>query len=59
MGILVSFSTTSGSLSAPSGTTDAEGYVYTTLTATADATVTATSGGAASALSGTVLVSVE
>jgi hypothetical protein len=58
-GILVSFSTTNGSLSVPSGTTDGDGYVYTTLTATADATVTATSGGAASALSGTVLVTVE
>ena len=58
-GILVTFSTTSGSLSVPSGTTDADGYAVTRLTTTADATVTATSGGAASALSGTVVVTVE
>jgi hypothetical protein len=58
-GILVTFSTTSGSLTVTSGTTDADGYALTRLTTVADATVTATSGGAASALSGNVAVNVE
>jgi hypothetical protein len=58
-GILVSFSTTSGSLSTTSGTTDGDGYVSTTLNTTANATVTASSGGAATALNGTVAVTVN
>jgi hypothetical protein len=58
-GILVSFSTTRGSLSVASATTDADGYAFTTLTTAVEATVTATSGGAATALSGTVVVRIN
>jgi hypothetical protein len=57
-GVLVSFSTTEGTLSATAATTNDDGYASAILKTTAEATVTATSGGAGD-LRGTVVVSVR
>ena len=58
-GILVSFSTSRGSLSDTSSISDAQGYAETTLTTDAETTVTATSGGAATALTGNVVITIR
>jgi len=58
-GIPVSFTTTQGSLSPPLVVTDADGFSRTTLTTASEAIVSATSGGSATALVGTVQVTVR
>jgi hypothetical protein len=58
-GLPVSFTTTRGSFSSTTIYTDSDGFAVTFLTTAAEATVTATAGGSASALNGTVLVTVR
>jgi hypothetical protein len=58
-GVVVSFSTTQGTLSQTSGVTNSAGSTETTLTTRGEAIVTATSGGSATALSGTVTVTLR
>jgi len=57
-GVLVSFTTTRGTLNPTSDITNDLGISTTDLSTTETATVTATSGGSATALSGTVIVTV-
>jgi len=57
-GLVVSFSTTRGTLSATSAVTDDRGAASTTLTTTQEATVTATTGGASAELTDTVVVTI-
>ena len=60
LGVPVSFSTTAGTLSAPTAITDAQGVATTVLTTTAAATVTANAGGGASgALTGNVAITLR
>jgi adhesin/invasin len=56
--VLVSFSTSRGSLNPTSDLTSSQGRASTILSTTESATVTATSGGSATALSGTIVVTV-
>jgi hypothetical protein len=56
--VLVSFSTSKGTVSPTSDSTNEQGVANTTLSTTETATVTATSGGSATALNGTVVVTV-
>jgi adhesin/invasin len=57
--VLVSFSTSKGSVSPTSDLTSSQGLASTILSTTESATVTATSGGSATALNGTVVVTVS
>jgi hypothetical protein len=59
LGVPVSFSTTKGSLSATTVLTNEQGFALTTLYTTAEATVTASTGGSATSLNGTVLVTLS
>lgn len=59
LGVPVSFSTTKGTLAATTVVSNDQGLALTTLTTTVDATVTASTGGSATALNGTVLVTVK
>jgi hypothetical protein len=58
-GVPVSFSATKGSLSNPTALSTDLGVATTQLTTTAESTVTASAGGSATALSGTVLVTLR
>lgn len=58
-GIPISFSTTRGSLSPTTAVTDDQGYSRTTLTTSAEAIVTGSSGGSATALIGSVQVTIR
>lgn len=58
-GIPVSFTTTKGSLAPPNIVTDSAGFARTTLSTAAEATVTATSGGSATALTGSVQITIR
>lgn len=58
-GVPVSFSTTRGTLSQPSGITNANGVATTVLTTTQEATVTASMGGASWDLAGTITVTLR
>ena len=59
LGVPVSFSTTAGTLSAPTAITDAQGVATTVLTTTAAATVTANAGGGTGALTGNVAITLR
>jgi len=58
-GLPISFSTTRGSLLATTVFTNEQGFATTQLTTSAEATVTASGGGSATALNGTVVVTVK
>ncbi len=59
LGVPVSFSTTKGSLSATTVLTNQQGFATTSLYTIAEATVTASTGGSATALNGTVVVTLS
>jgi len=59
LGLPVSFSTTKGTLSTTTVYTNDQGFAVTSLTTTAEATVTASTGGAATALNGTVTITIR
>lgn len=59
LGVPVTFSTTSGSLSATAALSGESGLATTTLSTTAAATVTASAGGASGTLSGTVAITLK
>ena len=58
-GVPVSFSTTKGSLSATTVLSNQQGFATTSLYTIAEATVTASTGGSATALNGTVIVTLS
>jgi hypothetical protein len=58
-GVVVTFSTTRGTLNPATAVTNAQGLAQTTLTTTGEATVTATSGGTATTLRGTITVTLN
>ena len=58
-GVTVSFTTTAGTLSTATRTTDSSGVATTTLTTTQAATVTARAGGATSAITGSVAITIS